>query len=120
MEGEVKTFTEIDLELTEKYAAIGATLVALKETVDKGFASTNDHLAQLNGKVLKQEKELDSQSRQLNDFQGFKKGVEEGAKDKARAAANYRSTVISIIVPIITLILIYVIQRMFHIQLPQA
>lgn len=108
----------MDLQLTEKMATISTTLEFMQKTMDTGFKTTNDHLFTLNGKVLKQEKELDSQNRQLNDFQEFKKGVADGAKDKARIAATYRATIIAIIVPLLTMIAIYIIQKVFHIQLP--
>jgi division protein CdvB (Snf7/Vps24/ESCRT-III family) len=121
-EGEIKTFSEIDLKLTEQMTAIGTALQFIKEAQEKGFADVNNHLAQLNGKVLKQEKELDSQNRRLNDVQLFKDGVEKSAREKAdesaKKVAQDVASIRSIIVSVLTFIIIaavgYFIIRFFH------
>jgi division protein CdvB (Snf7/Vps24/ESCRT-III family) len=121
-EGEIKTFTEIDVKLTEKITAIGVALEFIKEAQEKGFADVTNHLAQLNGKVLKQEKELDSQNRRLNDVQLFKDGVEKSAREKAdesakkvaQDVASIRSIIVSVLTFVIISIVGYFIIRFFH------
>jgi division protein CdvB (Snf7/Vps24/ESCRT-III family) len=121
-EGEIKTVTEMDLKLTEKMTAIGVALEFIKEAQEKGFLDVNNHLFTLNGKVLKQEKELDSQNRRLNDLALFKDGVEKSAKEKAdesaKKVAQDVASIRSIIVSVLTFLAIsligYLVIRFFH------
>lgn len=121
-EGEIKTFSEIDLKLTEQMTAIGTALQFIKEAQEKGFFDVNNHLSTLNGKVLKQEKELDSQNRRLNDLALFKDGVEKSSREKAdesaKKVAQDVASIRSIIVSVLTFLAIssigYLIIRFFH------
>jgi division protein CdvB (Snf7/Vps24/ESCRT-III family) len=121
-EGEIKTYGEMDIKLTEKMTAIGVALEFIKEAQERGFADVNGHLAKLNGKVLTQEKELDSQNRRLNDLQLFKDGVEKSSKEKAdesakkvaQDVASIRSVIVSVITFVTISILGYFIIHFFH------
>lgn len=120
--GQIKTITEMDLQLTEKLTALSVTLEFIKGAQKDGFRETNDHLALLNGKVLKQEKELDSQNRRLSDFESFKESVDSSAKAhaiaEARKVANRSASIRSILVSVGTFIAIglvaFIIVRYFH------
>jgi hypothetical protein len=104
---DIEQITKIDLELSTKMSAFD---VKLDMIVDQNN-QTNEHLKTLNGKVADQE-------HRLSDYGAFKKSVEDSAQKKARIAASTRSTVISVIVPIITILIVWLIERIFHFQLP--
>lgn len=112
----------MDLQLTEKLTALSVTMDFIQKAQEAGFKATNDHLAQLNGKILKQERELDSHSRRLGDFESFKDAVDASAKSsagiEAKKIAERSAGIRSIIVSVATFILIAlaaaVLIKFFH------
>ena len=104
---DIEQITKIDLELSNKMSGFDVKL----DTIVEQNNETNEHLKTLNGKVADHE-------RRLSDYGAFKKSVEESAQSKARSAASLRSTLISIIVPILTILAIWLLERLLHIQLP--
>ena len=104
---DIEQITKIDLELSKSMAEFGVKL----DTIIVTQGDVSAHLKTLNGKVADQE-------RRLSDFEGFKKSVEKSAQEKARMAASTRSTLISVIVPIVTILIIWLLEHLFHWQLP--
>jgi hypothetical protein len=104
---DIKQITEIDLELTKTMARVEEKVDNLVKTVD----SLDAHQAKINGTVAQHQI-------MLTDYTTFKEHLEKSASKKAESAAGIRSTIISIVIPIVVLLLAYLIQKIFHIQLP--
>jgi predicted nucleic acid-binding Zn-ribbon protein len=106
---DIKQITEIDLELTKTMSRVEEKVDNLVKTVGR----LDDHQTEINGTVAKHQI-------MLTDYTTFKQHLEKSASDKAQIAAGIRSTIISIVIPIVVLLLIYLIEKIFHIQLPSG
>jgi hypothetical protein len=104
---DIKQITEIDLELTKTMARVEEKVDNLVTTVNR----LDEHQAEINGTVGEHQI-------MLSDYVTFKEHLEKSAARKAESAAGIRSTIISIVIPIVVLLLVYLIQKIFHIQLP--